>query len=209
MWSDTIVARFWNGIDKSGECWLWTGCIKQDGYGQFYLDNKLKPRQVTAHRFSWIVANGSVPEGRLVCHTCDTRLCVNPAHLFLGSVADNNRDAVAKRRHAFGSRNGGAKLSESDAVAIRSAFAAGEIQAGIAGRFGVSRHAVQRVCIGETWRCLGEPPPNPKFLTADDVSLIMTLSKTGMSHRRIAATVGCGGTSVLRVLNGSQRLLAS
>lgn len=93
------------------------------GYGSF----SIKPeRPVMAHRYSWIMQNGSIPDGMIICHKCDNPKCVNPDHLFLGTHKDNTQDAIAKKRHvaafdippqrkyANGSRQWKSKLEEKD-----------------------------------------------------------------------------------------------
>jgi len=89
------LAKFFGRVEKSDKCWLWTGAINSDGYGAVTINN----RQWRAHRLSWFIANGPIPEGKAICHRCDVRHCVNPDHLFPGSWGDNNVDAINKRRH--------------------------------------------------------------------------------------------------------------
>jgi hypothetical protein len=79
-------------------CWLWTGSVASHGYGDLRLNKKTK----LAHRLSWELANGHIPDGYFVLHRCDVRLCVNPSHLFLGTTTDNMRDKVKKGRHSAG-----------------------------------------------------------------------------------------------------------
>jgi HNH endonuclease len=88
-------ARFWSRIvkDPSG-CWLFTGSLQQGGYGRTTIDGK----QITTHRFSWIIANGPIPPGLVVCHKCNTPPCCNPAHLFLGTTLQNNRHCISQGR---------------------------------------------------------------------------------------------------------------
>lgn len=88
------MERFWNKVNKTEACWEWTAAIDPGGYGAFKVDGK----KVNSHRFSWNLHFGSLPEGMLVCHTCDNRLCVRPDHLFLGSHQENHDDMVNKGR---------------------------------------------------------------------------------------------------------------
>jgi len=124
-WTDrfsTELERFWSRVSRPSEqaCWLWTGSTRgADGhkYGGFSSGGKT----VGAHRYSWELANGTIPDGMLVCHKCDTPLCVNPSHLFIGSCKDNVQDMHAKgrARKLIGENHPMAKLSESDVSKIR------------------------------------------------------------------------------------------
>jgi hypothetical protein len=91
--------RFWAHVDKTGECWVWTGARNAAGYGDFHRGGGMN--HVFAHRYSWELVHGSLPEGRLVLHHCDNPPCVNPKHLFDGTHADNTRDMIRKGRDRF------------------------------------------------------------------------------------------------------------
>jgi HNH endonuclease len=85
---------FWPKVKKTRGCWLWTAATKGRGYGHFWDGEK----NVSAHRFSWILHHGEIPAGMMVCHTCDTPACVRPSHLFLASNRENVLDSVRKGR---------------------------------------------------------------------------------------------------------------
>lgn len=96
----TAESRFWRKVNKTDSCWLWTGGKAHFGYGKFFASGASSPA-VRAHRFSWELHNGTIPDGLLVLHNCpggDNPACVNPAHLWLGSYGDNAKDAAAKGR---------------------------------------------------------------------------------------------------------------
>lgn len=96
--------RFWSKVDRSGgpdACWPWTRSLHTKGYGQTSVAGVR-----ASHRAAWILTNGPIPAGLCVCHRCDNPPCCNPAHLFLGSLGDNNRDRSIKGRSATGNRSG-------------------------------------------------------------------------------------------------------
>jgi hypothetical protein len=97
----TFEERFWAQVEKTDGCWLWTGNKDRDGYGHIKHGGK----SIGAHRASYLIHNGEIPEGQVICHTCDNPACVRPDHIFSGTVADNNRDRDEKGRSASGDRN--------------------------------------------------------------------------------------------------------
>jgi hypothetical protein len=101
---------------KEGECLIFWGKPKSDGYGHLWDTRKKKVRYV--HRIAWELASGPIPNGMLVLHRCDNRPCCNPKHLFLGTHADNVRDMLAKKRGPWGEKNANARLTAKQVLEI-------------------------------------------------------------------------------------------
>jgi hypothetical protein len=126
-------------------CWEWMGAKSHNGYGVTSVGRK----SLRAHRISWELHNGPIPDGLLVLHRCDNPSCVNPEHLFLGTHADNMRDAARKGRISREPKY--FKLTRGDVAEIRKRLAAGETQQSIADIFDVSKACIGNIHRGKTW----------------------------------------------------------
>ena len=144
-------ARFLSKITPPADstaCWLWSGGLGDTGYGYFYLDGRMvRPHRVA---FQWFV--GTVPSGHCVCHHCDVRPCVNPAHLFAATSVENQRDMRRKGRASRGEARWNARLTATDVQTIRARYAAGRVtHQALADAFGVALMTVNGVLRGRRW----------------------------------------------------------
>ena len=127
-------------------CLLWSGAIDRKGYGKFWYDGKSDK----AHRVSWSMAFGAIPNGLCVLHRCDTPACVNEGHLFLGTLGDNSKDMRTKGRVRRGVRQF-APFSAEDANKVHDMRASGMLQREIGAALGIDRSTVSRILSGERW----------------------------------------------------------
>lgn len=149
--------RFWAKVQKTDGCWLWTASVRNRGYGMFSVNR----RNCQAHRVSWELAYGPIPDGLHVCHRCDNVLCVRPDHLWLGTNHENHLDKVRKGRWGpdravVGERHGSARLTEEAVRIIRRERTAGALVRDLASRFGVSKRTIYDVSMGQTWSHLND-----------------------------------------------------
>lgn len=149
------VERFWSkvAVGAPDDCWLWSASLDTKGYGQF----RSRGTMVRAHRWSYVAANGSIDSAVHVLHSCDTPRCVNPAHLFTGTHADNMADMAAKGRASRVARFAGddhpnSRLTADQVADIRRRYTGkrGQ-QAAFAREFGVTKSAVHLVVHGRNW----------------------------------------------------------
>lgn len=126
--SRPISDRFWEKVEKSDGCWLWTAHVNNMGYGEFHLKSENSTVEY-AHRVSWVLHHGDIPADLEILHHCDTPHCVRPDHLFIGTQQDNMRDMVSKGRQgdtgSTGEDHGMAKLTEDDVKEIRRRYIGG------------------------------------------------------------------------------------
>jgi hypothetical protein len=140
--------RFNAKIKTGNGCWEWLGGSTR-GYGMFNSDRPTR-KYLRAHRLSYEIAYGKIPQGNHVLHKCDNSICVRPDHLFLGTQADNMRDMAMKER------SGRQKLSRESAYAILWRAVSGETCEDLAIEYGVSPSTGRRIVRRETWPCLSE-----------------------------------------------------
>lgn len=153
--------RFWSKVNKSTDCWLWTAATRGNGYGCFKYHGKV----IDSHRMAYILTYGEIPDGKLVCHSCDNRLCVNPKHLWLGTYYDNNMDARNKGRlypienakKARGEKIGCSKLTPEKVLSIREEYGTYDPTwkhmgyRRLARKYNVGRKTIQSIIRRETW----------------------------------------------------------
>jgi len=146
--------RFWDKVNKSAGCWEWTGGTNGYGYGVLAIAHG-RPR--LAHRLSWELAHGPVPDGLCVLHRCDNRLCIRPDHLFIGTRSENTKDRHDKGRTARGESFTPSKLTAAQAADIRARYAA--IPRYARGRmrpllreFGIAQSTLYSIVNEQTWR---------------------------------------------------------
>lgn len=141
--------RFWEHVTKSDEgCWEWSGIIL-DGYGYLGVDRHLR----RANRLSWKLHFGDIPDHLCVLHSCDNRRCVNPAHLFLGTPADNAADMVRKGRSMKGTRNHKAKLTPEKVGQLRADWATGKyLQRELGAKYGITQAQAGNIIRQISWK---------------------------------------------------------
>jgi hypothetical protein len=148
------IERFLRKVEiKDKSCWEWEGAKYQNGYGQFSL-RRGNRKTFSAHRISWIIFNDQdIPDGKMVCHKCDNRICVNPSHLYVGTGYENNRDTVARNRgnRHSGERCSWAKLKSQDVIAIRESQ---ESQAELAAKYRVDPSTICQILSYKRWKHL-------------------------------------------------------
>ena len=145
-----LEKKFLTKVEKTPACWVWTANKTSQGYGVITVNHT---KQLYAHRVSWELHFGPVPSGKLVCHKCDNRACVNPTHLFLGTHQDNTTDMMTKKRNnpPRGDRCAHSKLTAADVVEIRSLYRDGATQSSLAKKFLVSDRSIFAIIHGKTW----------------------------------------------------------
>ena len=148
--------RFWSHIERRGprECWIWFGSTVNHGHGRFRLGNRL----LLAHRYSYELAHGPISDGVVICHSCDTPACCNPAHLAAGSQRRNMGECAERGRTARGERHPKARLTREDVDAIRAIYGKpqkyypGNVSiSSLATKYGVAETTIHSIVHYKTW----------------------------------------------------------
>lgn len=146
-----LKERFWSRVDISESCWEWTAVTNGSGYGQIRNGGK----NIYAHRYSYSLAYGDIPDGMFVCHHCDNPGCVRPSHLFLGTHVDNMQDSVAKGRarqpYWQGEDHPMSTLIEDDVHEIRRLHSRGITQTLLAKMWGVGQPHISSIVLRKLW----------------------------------------------------------
>lgn len=147
------INLFWSraGITTENDCWNWTASKDAYGYGNMLWGDRV----LKAHRISYMLVCGSVPDDLCVCHTCDNRACVNPNHLWLGTNADNVRDKQQKGRVGAlkGEQHYNARLTQESVETIRNRYNNGGISYDkLAKEYGVSKSQIYNIVKGIKWQ---------------------------------------------------------
>ena len=149
----SLAEKLERSLDKSGECWVFTGgYCDRDGYGKIWGNG----RKYYAHRLAWSLVNGPIPEGMCVLHDCDNPPCCNPDHLHLGTIADNNQEKADRGRayspRCRGERNGRAKITKRQVLEMRNKHASGNESYSSLGReYGITPANARKAILGISW----------------------------------------------------------
>lgn len=201
----TLADVFWRycSAGEADACWEWQGSTSKNGYGRLSWAN----HGHQAHRASWEIHNARpIPDDLWVCHSCDNRLCVNPAHLWLGTRQDNIDDMVTKGRQASGARASHAKLTDDDVRLIRKLAAEGVTYKSLADHYGVMPSIISQAARGIFWRHLTgdwvDLRRPAKSLTVNQVHKIRALAAQGLNASEIAKQIDKPHAIIWFVLQG-------
>lgn len=144
-----VVKTFHDKVTKTDGCWTWNSTKDQDGYGILGFNKKT----LKAHRVSWQMHKGKIPNGLSVLHICDNPECTNPEHLFLGTARDNLLDMIKKGRRvaARGEKASGSKLKNNEVYEIRALLKEGYSFGQLSKKFNIDRGVIRDIKHRKTW----------------------------------------------------------
>lgn len=207
--SISLYDKFYSFVDKRGDfsgeedCWEWTGnFFIKTRYGRLYHHSTDECR---AHRIAYLLEHGKIPKGKLICHTCDNRWCVNPKHLYAGTNEDN-MDDLANSGILKGSNNPASKLTEEKVLQMRGEYADGKYNTyELAKRYNISQGLAAKIVKGECWKHVGGPLSNKnrksyKRLTKQELDEICDMFQKGISEYDISRKFDRHGSTINRAL---------
>lgn len=206
MFKEPLEKRFWKHVDKKGEneCWNWVGA-KSGGrkgvYGCINVGhNGQRPVNDYAHRVSYEMSVGKIPEGMFVCHICDNPICVNPKHLFLGTAQDNTNDMIQKGRNRKGYHTTEERLSRIVLEEMLSDFINAKVSLRKLGiKYGCNKDTISRMC----HRHLGNMDRRRMKLSKDNILLIIEQWNSGTKKQcQLAKEFGVDRSAISRIVNG-------
>lgn len=209
--ADTSAQGKYRGVNPSDRLTLRT--VKTEGCWNFgntpgkYGKLQICGKTVSAHRFAYEQLHGPIPEGMVVRHSCDNPQCVRPDHLSLGAPVENSRDMTSRDRQAKGSRQGSARLSPADVIAMREARAAGATYRDLASQFGVSTSQVGNVITGHDWGHLpgAVAPTIPNRLTKEQSANAVQRVRNGETHQSVADSYGVSRASISKLMSRTRQ----
>lgn len=162
---EKLEDKFWRRVEKKEFCWEWIGSKFRGGYGQLTHGEEIyQHKNLKAHRVSYEIHFGKIPEDKIVCHHCDNASCVNPDHLFLGTWQDNVQDMIQKGRrfNTEGEKNGQSKLTDNQVKEIREKYKMNEItgrylrkkysNAKLAKEYGITQSVISDIITYKKWK---------------------------------------------------------
>lgn len=148
--SQRAIPHFWSKVMITKNCWIWTGSRHKQGYGRLNVPGKER-HLAMAHRVSFILNCGPIPDGLDVCHSCDYPPCVRPDHLYAGTESQNIRDSVARDRAANQYKPRRAKLTETEVDELRQLYDNGEPTPYLAKHYGITIHQAWMIVTRKSW----------------------------------------------------------